>query len=485
MPETMEKTANLDMVVRYRGRGAQVWIYFGKFLRMFFYQNDWKVLPMAALIAGLVGMVMKWSLFQTMEGTLMGAFALVMVCIWNGCFNSIQVICRERDVIKREHRSGMHISSYIVAHMMYQAILCLLQTGITLYVTRMIGLRYDLCHAVFSRWFMCEFGFSMFLITFAADMMALWISTLARSTTTAMTIMPFVLIFQLVFSGGMLTLPEWTAPLKNLTISSPGLNVIAAQGDYNKRPLVAIWNRVQSMGNVEIGGEITMGQVLDYLDEDTALARQIREEEISGTFTVGQVLDFLADDSNPMAQELRGIELGGTLTVDELLDMLLDGVEAAEQDGAALNTKQIGTLIKNAPALRTLRAQRLDIELTLGELIDMASANGSLEAYRGNKLNFKYTVGQLKDLLEASGDLEALRARSFPVKMTIAELQSRIGVEAVRSLLQDKAAEGSVSPDYAYTRQNVALYWLRLLLFILGFAALATGTLEFIDKDKR
>ena len=26
MPETMEKTANLDMVVRYRGRGAQVWI---------------------------------------------------------------------------------------------------------------------------------------------------------------------------------------------------------------------------------------------------------------------------------------------------------------------------------------------------------------------------------------------------------------------------------------------------------------------------
>ena len=415
----------------------------------------------------------------------MGSFALVMVCIWNGCFNSIQVICRERDVIKREHRSGMHISSYIVAHMMYQAILCLLQTGITLYVTRMIGLRYDLCHAVFSRWFMCEFGFSMFLITFAADMMALWISTLARSTTTAMTIMPFVLIFQLVFSGGMLTLPEWTAPLKNLTISSSGLNVIAAQGDYNKRPLVAIWNRVQSMGNVEIGGEITMGQVLDYLDEDTALARQIREEEISGTFTVGQVLDFLADDSNPMAQELRGIELGGTLTVDELLDMLLDGVEAAEQDGAALNTKQIGTLIKNAPALRSLRAQRLDIELTLGELIDMASADGSLEAYRGNKLNFKYTVGQLKDLLEASGDLEALRARSFPVKMTIAELQSRIGVEAVRSLLQDKAAEGSVSPDYAYTRQNVALYWLRLLLFILGFAALATGTLEFIDKDKR
>ena len=120
------------MTIRHRGRGAQVWIYLGKMLRMFVYQNDWKVLPMAALIAGLVGMVIHKRMFLTMEGTLMGAFAMVCVCIWNGCFNSIQVICRERDVIKREHRSGMHISSYIVSHMLYQAFLCLAQTAVTL-----------------------------------------------------------------------------------------------------------------------------------------------------------------------------------------------------------------------------------------------------------------------------------------------------------------------------------------------------------------
>ncbi len=105
----------------HRGRGAQVWIYLGKLLRMFVYQSDWKVLPMAALIAGLVGMVIRKKMFLNMEGTIMGSFALVCVCIWNGCFNSIQVICRERDGVKREHRSGMHISSYICAHMLYQA----------------------------------------------------------------------------------------------------------------------------------------------------------------------------------------------------------------------------------------------------------------------------------------------------------------------------------------------------------------------------
>ena len=66
---------------RHRGRISQIGIYFARQLVMFVYQSDWKVLPMAALIAGLVGMVIRNRLFINMEGTLMGAFALVCVCI--------------------------------------------------------------------------------------------------------------------------------------------------------------------------------------------------------------------------------------------------------------------------------------------------------------------------------------------------------------------------------------------------------------------
>ena len=57
MAEMNVNNSARHMTIRHRGRGAQVWIYLGKMLRMFVYQNDWKVLPMAALIAGLVGMV--------------------------------------------------------------------------------------------------------------------------------------------------------------------------------------------------------------------------------------------------------------------------------------------------------------------------------------------------------------------------------------------------------------------------------------------
>ena len=51
--------------IRYRGRIAQIRICLGKLLRMFLYQNDWKALPMAAIIAGLVTFAVGNNLFKT------------------------------------------------------------------------------------------------------------------------------------------------------------------------------------------------------------------------------------------------------------------------------------------------------------------------------------------------------------------------------------------------------------------------------------
>ena len=128
--------------IRHRGRGSQILIYLGKQFRFFINESDWKVLPMAAVIAGLVGMVIRRRFFINMEGSLIGAFALACMAIWNGCFNSIQAVCRERPIIKREHRSGMHISSYVAAHMIYQFFLCTAQTGLATYVLNMLGVRF-------------------------------------------------------------------------------------------------------------------------------------------------------------------------------------------------------------------------------------------------------------------------------------------------------------------------------------------------------
>ena len=275
--------------VRYRGRVPQVGIYFKKLLRMCVYQNDWKVLPMAALIAGLVTFVIGDNLFKTQEGTLTGCFALVCVCIWNGYFNSIQVVCRERPIIKREHRAGMHITSYIAAHMLYQAMLCVLQTGIMIGILRLAEVSFPKTGLVTGS-FMIDFGISMFLATYASDMMALAVSSLVHSTTTAMTVMPFLLIFQLVFSGGFFALHGIGQKLTNLTIAKWGLTNLCALGNYNSLPMVTLWNTMLKFRSLEMEGGVRPVEMLtDYITENN-LKEQVMME--AGTYNMNAAYEF-------------------------------------------------------------------------------------------------------------------------------------------------------------------------------------------------
>ena len=247
---------------KHQGRVYQTGIYLGKFFRMFIYQSDWKTMPIAALIAGLVGLVMKAGLFRTMEGTLLGSFAIACICVWNGFFNSIQNVCRERAIVKREHRSGLHISSYITAHTIYQAFLCLLQTIITIFVLSKMNVEFPKAPVgLVTGNFILDIGITIFLTTFAADMLSLLVSSLVRNTTTAMTIMPFLLIFQLVFSGGFFSLPDSVQSLTKYTITKWGLTATCAQGQYNYLPMTALWKSMTKMRN----GSITAGQLKEFM----------------------------------------------------------------------------------------------------------------------------------------------------------------------------------------------------------------------------
>ena len=253
--------------IRHKGRLQQTWIYLGKFLRMFLYQNDWKVLPMSAVIAALVTFVVGSNLFVSQEGTLMGCFALTCVCIWNGCFNSIQSVCRERSVIKHEHRAGLHASAYIFSQMIYQCMLCLGQTLVTMLVCSVSGVHFPEKGILFA-WGMADVAVTIFLITYAADMMALMISCIVRTTTTAMTVMPFMLIFQLVFSGGFFQLEGFAKNIKALTISHWGLDSLCAIGRYNELKMVTLWNTLFKFKDIEYMGQKPLLELIIKLQDE-------------------------------------------------------------------------------------------------------------------------------------------------------------------------------------------------------------------------
>lgn len=256
--------SNSSGKLKHKGRIRQIPIYLGKLLRMFIFVNDWKVLPMAAIIAFLVAKVAASNMFITMEGTIFGALALACISIWNGFFNSIQVVCRERDIVKREHRDGMHISSYIAAHVIYQGFLCLLQTIITVYTCRLAGMKIPTEGFIFGH-FNVDLGITIFLTTFAADMMSLMISCIAKNTTAAMTVMPFVLIFELLFSGSMFSLSDMASKFTDLSIAKWSINCLCAQADYNSLPMVTIWNQLKKFQGIEYYGVKPVKEIMDVV----------------------------------------------------------------------------------------------------------------------------------------------------------------------------------------------------------------------------
>lgn len=436
MDENRVAAPDRQLKVRHRGRIPQIGIYFRKFLRMFVYQNDWKVLPMSALIAGLVGIVMSLDYRETMEGTLIAAFAMACVCIWNGCFNSIQVICRERDVIKWEHRSGMHISSYIFAHMMYQLIICVLETVVTLAVSWLVGMDYSGA-GLFTPWFLLDLGITLLLVTYGADMMSLWISALSHSTTTAMTIMPFLLIIQLIFSGGLIPLPDYATPITILTISNPGLKAMAAQSEMNDLPYGMVSTMIDMVDDMEIGG----------------------------TVTLGQVLDVLGDDENKTIADIRAVQIGNVLTVEDLLNDLNDSA-----------------------LFESLRQETLILNYTVGDLLSAvrnAQWPEELEGIKDLELGAVVTVGEAVDFIAGNETVQSFRNEGITLTTTVSDVLDVAGRQTTQELLEKEAAKANYDPSYAFTRANVAGNWLHLGIFIVVFSLLTIVTMEFIDKDKR
>ena len=201
-----------------------------------------------------------------MEGTIYGTFALACACIWNGVFNSIQVVCRERDIVKREHRSGLHISSYVIAHMMYQLMLCILQTLVTLLICAIVNVHFPETGTITSSG-VVDLGITLLIITFAADVLGLMVSSIVRTTTTAMTIVPFLLIFQLIFSGNFFALGRADF-VKYFTISHWGMDGMCVIGQYNSLPMTTLWKTMVRVQDVTIMDGHPIREIVQYMREN-------------------------------------------------------------------------------------------------------------------------------------------------------------------------------------------------------------------------
>ena len=409
-------------------RISQIGICFANAFHMFFQHRSWMVLPMTAVLSLIAGLAIREDFFETMEATMTGAFVLVGVCIWNGSFSSIQTICRERNVIREKFRLRLHSSSYTIANMLFQLLVCLTETGIMLVMLWAAGIRYTVPPLI-TPWFALDFGITLFLVIYASDMVALFVSALCRTKTAAMTILPFILVLQLVFSGSIISIPDSIDPIAMITVSRPGFKAMASQADLNKLPLGMVESILTEMEDVDLHAHITLGQVLE----------------------------LLGDSSNPAVAKARSIQLGGIRTIGELNDILL-----------------------NDARFQGMRDTPIIGGLTVGILLTEINEAGLLDDFKDKEVGMQISLGDAVDMLTTNRQMSGFMDEGISVDTSVDEILSIVGKEKTQKMIEDKAAEKYYDPAFAHTTDNVMGDWIRLAALIVVFAFGTAVTLKLI-----
>ena len=213
----------------------QIPVYISKNFRLFKNQGDWKFIVIAAAISFLVCSIVGEEMFNTYEGTKSGFFAIMSAAIWIGIFNSIQRICKEHDTITSEYRAGLHLSSYVLSHVLFDFIICLIQS-IILIVICSFYIDFPDTGIIFGA-SIIEYFITLFLIIWGSDIMGIMISSIASSPNAAMTAMPFVLILQLVMSGVLFDLNGVADKIAYITISKWGMSALGSISNLNSEAL--------------------------------------------------------------------------------------------------------------------------------------------------------------------------------------------------------------------------------------------------------
>ena len=214
-------------------KAKQIKIYLGKCFRVFKNEHGWKLFISSTIIAVLIAMVInRDAMCVEYQPTRSGVFALVCGCIWIGIFNSIQSVCKERDIIKREYRSGLYISSYITAHLIFEMVICAVESILVTAIFCAIFSGNLPEFGVYAPIFI-ELWLSFFFTIFASDALGLMVSSIVKTPNTAMTVMPFVLIIQLVMSGFIFELSGVMEAVAYITVAKWSLNGLCTSLNVN------------------------------------------------------------------------------------------------------------------------------------------------------------------------------------------------------------------------------------------------------------
>lgn len=185
------------------------------------------------IIALLLTVVAKKEVFKIYGDTQSIMFALACSGIWIGLFNTIQEVCKERAILKREYMGNLRLWTYILSKYIVQGVLCVVQSTI-LTAIFLLAMKHAPKSAQILGYPQLEIWVTVFLTIYASAAMGLIVSAFVKNSDRAMAIAPFVLIIQLLFSGVLFELEGAAHKISNVTVSRWSMECLGNITDLNK-----------------------------------------------------------------------------------------------------------------------------------------------------------------------------------------------------------------------------------------------------------
>ena len=172
--------------------------------------NTLLMLLQAPIIAGLMCII-----FDTLNiGVL---FMTAVSAIWFGTNNAGREIVGELAIYLRERMFNVRIMPYLFSKMVVLSIFSIIQVSIFIII---VSLRFDLGSVA-------QNILVMFMVTFASTMMGLFVSAVVKTNEQVMTIIPIILIPQILLSGVLDRVEGTTEIMSRVTVSRWGTESFA------------------------------------------------------------------------------------------------------------------------------------------------------------------------------------------------------------------------------------------------------------------
>lgn len=228
LPKINSKRSNKNR----HGRFRQIGILGGRYLKLLI--NDRQRLIMlllqAPLLAVLISFVKDGNQFEQYGITKSLLFALSCSAFWIGTLNAIQEVCKERNILKREYMTGLHLLSYVASKFLVLGLLCFVQAVL---LTAVFSLMVGRPEQGIIGYAALELFVTTFLTAYSAAAMGLFASSFFKNSDRAMTAAPILLMPQILFSGLLFKLKGITKTISWFVICRWSMEGYGTTADLN------------------------------------------------------------------------------------------------------------------------------------------------------------------------------------------------------------------------------------------------------------